>query len=152
MCLARTGIGEGVERRHLALLANIGGGRRGVDFTVEEVIGNLGLQALDDGVWERAMAAAGGAEPCAVVSAYRLLTPEASRDWRAVEVEELWTVYMGAALEVELATEAGVRLETLAAGSGRWLTVPEGGWIRTRAIGGWCLAGRIGPVQGVGLS
>lgn len=98
------------------------------------------------------MAAADGAEPHGVVSAYRLLTPETSDDWRAVEVEELWTAYMGAALEVELATEAGVRRETLTAGSGQWATVPAGGWFRIRVVGGWCLAGRIGPVQGGGLS
>ena len=123
-----------------------------MDFTVEEVIDSLGLCPLGDGGWERAMAAADGAEPRGVVSAYRLLTPETSHDWRAVEVEELWTAYMGAALEVELATESGVRRETLAAGSGRWVTVPAGGWFRARALDGWCLAGRVGPVQGGGLT
>ncbi len=59
---------------------------------------------------------------------------------------------MGAALEVELATDTGVRRETLAAGSGVWVTAPAGGWLRTRAVGGWCLAGRIGQAQGDGLS
>jgi predicted cupin superfamily sugar epimerase len=128
------------------------GGRGKVDFTVEEVIENLGLRALGDGAWGRVMGEEGGAVQNGVVSAYRLITTETPCDWRAVEAEELWTAYMGAALELELASEAGVLLETLTAGSGRWLTVPEGGWIRTRAIGGWCLAGRIGPVQGDGLS
>ncbi len=123
-----------------------------MDFTVEEVIDNLGLRPLEDGGWERVMTAAGGAEPSGVVSAYRLLTPDASYDWRAVDAEELWTAYMGAALEIELATEAGVRRETLTAGSGQWATVPAGGWFRIRVVGGWCLAGRIGPVQGGGLS
>lgn len=122
-----------------------------MEFTVDEVIDNLGLRPLADGGWERVMAV-DGAEPRGVVSAYRLLTPETSDDWRAVEVEELWTAYMGAALEVELATEAGVRRETLTAGSGQWATVPAGGWFRIRVVGGWCLAGRIGPVQGGGLS
>ena len=59
---------------------------------------------------------------------------------------------MGAPLEIELATEAGVRRETLAAGAGLWVTVPAGGWLRTRAIGGWCLAGRIGQAQDDRLS
>ncbi len=95
------------------------------------------------------MAAGEETAPSGVVSAYRLLTPEMSDDWRAVEVDELWTAYMGAALEVELATKAGVRRETLTAGSGRWLTVPAGGWVRMRVVGGWCLAGRIGTDQGL---
>ena len=122
-----------------------------MDFTAEEVISNLGLRALGDGAWERVMAAAGGAGASGVVSAYRLLTPGASHDWRAADAEELWTAYLGAALEVELATEAGVRRETLTAGSGQWATVPAGGWFRARAVDGWCLAGRIGPVQGGGV-
>lgn len=118
------------------------------DFTRDEVIDSLGLRPLDDGGWGRVMAAGEGTAPSGVVSAYRLLTPETLDDWRAVEAEELWTIYMGAALEVELATEAGVRRETLTAGSGRWLTVPEGGWVRTRVVGGWCLSGWIGTDQG----
>ena len=119
----------------------------GANFTLEEVVESLGLQPLSGGGWGRLMGA-GTSEPSGVVSAYRLLTPNAPSDWRAVEVEELWTAYMGAPLEVELATEAGVRRETLTAGSGRWLTVPAGGWVRTRVVGGWCLAGRIGTDQG----
>ena len=119
-----------------------------MDFTVAEVIDSLGLRPLADGGWGRVMAADEGAAPNSVVSAYRLLTPDASDGWRAVEDEELWTVYMGAALEVELATEAGVRRETLTAGSGRWLTVPEGGWVRTQVVGEWCLAGRVGTDEG----
>ncbi len=120
----------------------------GADFTLEEVVESLGLRPLGGGGWGRLMGA-GTSEPGATVSAYRLLTPETLDDWRAVEVEELWTAYMGAALEVDLATEAGVRRETLTAGSGRWLTVPAGGWVRTRVVGGWCLAGRIGTDQGL---
>lgn len=119
----------------------------GADFTLEEVIESLGLRPLGGGGWGRLMGL-GASEPGETVSAYRLLTPDAPSDWRAVEVDELWTAYMGAALEVELATEAGVRRETLTAGSGRWLTVPAGGWVRTRVVGGWCLAGRIGTDQG----
>ncbi|RJT21764.1 hypothetical protein D5I55_14970 [Chakrabartia godavariana] len=120
----------------------------GADFTLEEVVESLGLRPLGDGGWGRLMGP-GASEPGETVSAYRLLTPDAPSDWRAVEVEELWTAYMGAALEVELATKAGVRRETLTAGSGRWLTVPAGGWVRTRVVGGWCLAGRIGTDQGL---
>lgn len=119
----------------------------GADFTLEEVIESLGLRPLGGGGWGRLMGP-GTSEPGEKVSAYRLLMPDAPSDWRAVEVEELWTAYMGAALEIELATEAGVRRETLTAGSGRWLTVPAGGWVRTRVVGGWCLAGRIGTDQG----
>ena len=104
------------------------------------------------GGWGRPMAGADAAARGEAVGAYRLLTPEASDDWRVAGAEELWTAYMGAALQVELATEAGVRRETLAAGSGLWITIPAGGWMRTRAIGGWCLAGRIGQAQGGGLS
>jgi len=114
-----------------------------VEFTVDEVIDSLGLRSLENGGWGRVMAVGEGTALSGVVSAYRLLTPDAPSDWRTIEVEELWTAYMGAALEVELATEAGVRCETLTAESGRWLTVPEGGWVRTRVVGGWCLAGRI---------
>ncbi|MCO8017660.1 cupin domain-containing protein [Brevundimonas diminuta] len=120
-----------------------------MEFTVDEVIDSLGLKPLENGGWGRVMAAGEETAPSGVVSAYRLLTPEMSDDWRAVEVDELWTAYMGAALEVELATKAGVRRETLTAGSGRWLTVPAGGWVRTRVVGGWCLAGRIGTDQGL---
>lgn len=119
-----------------------------MEFTVDEVIDGLGLRPVENGGWGRVMAAGEGAAPSGVVSAYRLLTPDAPSDWRAVEVQELWTAYMGAALEVELATEAGVRRETLTAGSGWWLTVKAGGWVRTRVVGGWCLAGRIGMDQG----
>ena len=122
------------------------------DFTLEEVVENLGLRPLAEGGWGRPMAGADADARGEAVGAYRLLTPEAPADWRAIEAEELWTAYMGAALEVELATETGVRRETLAAGSGQWVTVPAGGWLRTRAVGGWCLAGRIGQAQGDGLS
>lgn len=122
------------------------------DFTLEEVVENLGLRPLGDGDWGRLMAGMDAAAPGTPVGAYRLLTPEASDDWRVAEAEELWTAYMGAPLEVELATETGVRRETLEAGAGQWVTVPAGGWLRTRAIGGWCLAGRIGQAQGEGLS
>lgn len=122
------------------------------DFKLEEIVENLGLRPLADGGWGRLMAGADAAAPGTPVSAYRLLTPEASDDWRVAGAEELWTAYMGAALQVELATEAGVRRETLAAGSGLWITIPAGGWMRTRAIGGWCLAGRIGQAQDDSLS
>ena len=122
------------------------------DFTLEEVVENLGLRPLADGGWGRPMAGADTVAPGTPVGVYRLLTLEASDDWRVTEAEELWTAYMGAALEVELATDTGVRRETLAAGSGLWVTVPAGGWLRTRALGGWCLAGRIGQAQGDGLS
>jgi|SynMetStandDraft_2_1070026.scaffolds.fasta_scaffold00069_62 predicted cupin superfamily sugar epimerase len=122
------------------------------DFTLEEVVENLGLRPLVEGGWGRPMAGADAAARGEAVGAYRLLTPEAPPDWRVVEAEELWTAYMGAALEVELATDTGVRREILAAGSGVWVTVPAGGWLRTRAVGGWCLAGRIGQAQGDGLS
>lgn len=118
----------------------------GEDFTVEEVVMTLGLARLPGGGWGRVMeptiepTAAGG-----LVSAYRLLTAEETGDWRAAEAEELWTAYMGAGLEVELATEAGVRRERVEAGSGVWITAPQGGWLRTRALGAWCLAGWVGP-------
>ncbi|WP_024353330.1 cupin domain-containing protein [Brevundimonas naejangsanensis] len=114
------------------------------DFTLAEVVENLGLRPLGEGGWGRPMAGADEAAPGTPVGVYRLLTPDAPSDWRAVEAEELWTVYMGATLEVELATEAGVRREALHAGSGRWLSILPGGWLRTRSVGGWCLAGRIG--------
>lgn len=114
------------------------------DFTVEEVVQTLGLTPLGDGEWGRVM---GTAEATAgsLVSAYRLLTNETSGDWRAVKAEELWTAYMGAGLEVELATDGGLRRETVEAGSGVWMVAPPGGWLRTRPLGVWCLAGRIGP-------
>lgn len=118
----------------------------GADFTLEEVVESLGLRPLGDGGWGRLMGA-GSSEPGETVGAYRLLTPDAPSDWRAIEVEELWTAYMGAPLEAELATETGVRRETLASGSGLWITIPPGGWLRMRAVGGWCLAGRIGTEQ-----
>jgi len=114
------------------------------DFTVEEVVDNLGLTPLGDGGWGRDMEPVDLAASGGLVSAYRLLTADMAEDWRATAVEELWTAYMGAALEIELATEAGVLRETVAAGSGLWVTVPEGGWLRLRALGAWCLAGRIG--------
>lgn len=123
----------------------------GADFTVEEVVENLGLRPLADGGWGRLMGD-GTSGPGGATGVYRLLTPDAPADWRAVEAEELWTAYMGAPLEVELATEAGVLRETLTPGSGLWVTISAGGWLRTRPIGGWCLAGWVGPVQGGGLS
>ncbi|WP_427788836.1 cupin domain-containing protein [Brevundimonas diminuta] len=112
------------------------------DFTVEEVVENLGLAPLAEGVWGRRMDATQAADVATGV--YRLLTPQAAHDWRATEAEELWIAYMGAPLEIEMASESGVRRETVNAGSGLWITVPPDSWIRTRAIGGWCLAGRIG--------
>lgn len=118
-----------------------------VDFTVEEVVENLGLAPLAEGVWGRRMDETQA--PGVATGVYRLLTPQAAHDWRATETEELWIAYMGAPLEIEMATETGVRRETVNAGSGLWITVPPDHWIRTRAIDGWCLAGRIGRAEGV---
>ncbi|MET4684967.1 cupin domain-containing protein [Brevundimonas faecalis] len=123
------------------------------DFTLEEVVGNLSLARLSGGGWGRVMGEVGAVPaPGERVSAYRLLTHEAAEDWRAVEVEELWTAYMGAALALETATETGVRHSTIEAGSGAWARIPAGGWLRIRPLGDWCLAGRIGPMQDDGLS
>lgn len=116
----------------------------GEDFTVAEVVSHLGLTPLGEGVWGRVMQPADRAASGGLVSAYRLLTGEWAENWRPVPAEERWTAYMGADLELELATETGVLREAVAAGSGLWVTVPEGGWLRARALGGWSLAGWIG--------
>lgn len=116
----------------------------GEDFTVQEVIETLGLAPLPGGGWGRVMGPDALAAPGTPVSAYRLLTAEAAAEWRAVEAEELWTAYMGAPLEVEAATETGARRETITPGSGVWARAPAGGWVRSRSLGDWTLAGRIG--------
>ena len=47
------------------------------DFTLEEVVENLGLRPLVEGGWGRPMAGADAAARGEAVGAYRLLTPEA---------------------------------------------------------------------------
>lgn len=111
-----------------------------MDFSADEVIANLSLAPHPEGGHFRPMARDPGLVACGSEAAtdYRLLTGEAG-DWCLVETTEIWAYYMGAALELEIATDQGLR--PLVLGPDRpQIAAPAGAWRRMRSLGDWTLA------------
>lgn len=111
-----------------------------MDFSADEVIANLSLAPHPEGGHFRPMARDPGLVACGSEAAthYRLLTGEAG-DWRLVEATEIWAFYMGAPLELEIATDQGLR--PLVLGPDRpQIAAPAGAWRRMRSLGDWTLA------------
>lgn len=112
------------------------------DFTAEEVAMNLGLTPHPEGGYARQTVAQDA--DASRVSCYRLLVAEDDPQWRPMEVEEMWTAYMGSPLLLEIATGGPVHGEISQVGEGQWLSAPAGAWVRVIPQGPWTLAGRIG--------
>ncbi len=111
-----------------------------MEFSADEVIANLSLAPHPEGGHFRPMARDPGLVDCGSEAAtdYRLLTGEAG-DWRPVEQTEIWAYYMGAPLELEVATDQG--LQPLVLGPDRrQIAAPAGAWRRLRSQGDWTLA------------
>lgn len=111
------------------------------DFTAPEVAMNLGLSPHPEGGFHRMLP--GQDASAAKVASYRLLVAGEEPKWQPMESEELWTVYMGAPLVLEIATGGAVRREQARAGEGHWMSAPAGAWVRLVPQGAWTLAGRI---------
>jgi len=112
------------------------------DFTAEEVAMNLGLSVHPEGGYARQMQ---GQDPeTQRVSCYRLLTADMEHPWSPMDIEELWTCYMGSPLMLEIATGGPVHQQVSLAGDGQWLSAPPGAWVRVVPQGAWTLAARIG--------
>jgi len=112
------------------------------DFTAEEVAMNLGLSPHPEGGYFRVMQ---GQDPVSPrVSSYRLLVAGDEPQWCPMDIEELWTCYMGAPLALEIATGGPVHREMSNAGDGHWMSAPAGAWVRLVPQGSWTLACRIG--------
>jgi predicted cupin superfamily sugar epimerase len=109
-------------------------------FSADEIIANLSLSPHPEGGHFRPMARDPGLAACGSEAAtdYRLLTGEAG-DWRLVEATEIWAFYMGASLEIEIATDQGLRSLVLGPDR-RQIAAPAGAWRRMRSQGDWTLA------------
>ena len=111
-----------------------------MDFSADEVIANLSLTPHPEGGHFRPMARDPGLVVCGSEAAtdYRLLTGQAG-DWRLVETTEIWAFYMGAQLELEIATDQGLRPLVLGPDQPQ-IAAPAGAWRRMRSQGDWTLA------------
>lgn len=111
-----------------------------MDFSADEVIANLSLAPHPEGGHFRPMARDPGLVACGSEAAtdYRLLTGEPG-DWRLVETTEVWAFYMGAPLELEIATDQGLRPLVLGPDQPQ-IAAPAGAWRRMRSQGDWTLA------------
>ena len=112
-----------------------------MDFSADEVIANLSLSPHPEGGHFRPMARDPGLAACGseAATAYRLLTADDEHDWRPVEQTEIWAYYMGAPLELEIATDQG--LQPLVLGPDRpQIAAPAGAWRRMRSQGDGSLA------------
>ena len=111
-----------------------------MDFSADEVIANLSLSPHPEGGHFRPMARDPGLVVCGSEAAtdYRLLTGQAG-DWRLVETTEIWAFYMGAQLELEIATDQGLRPLVLGPDQPQ-IAAPAGAWRRMRSLGDWTLA------------
>lgn len=112
-------------------------------FSADEIIANLSLSPHPEGGHFRPMARDPGLAACGPDAAteYRLLTAEDADDWRPVEAAEIWAFYMGAPLEIEIATDLGLRPLVLGPDR-RHIAAPAGIWRRMRSQGDWTLAAR----------
>lgn len=76
---------------------------------------------------------------------YFLLKAGERSHWHRVDAAELWHFYDGAALELEIADEAGRRVvilgPDLTAGQRPLGVVPTGAWQAARSLGDWTLVG-----------
>lgn len=70
---------------------------------------------------------------------YRLLTADEAGEWHLVETTEIWAFYMGAPMELEIATDQGLRPLVLGPDR-RQVAAPAGAWRRMRSLGDWTLA------------
>lgn len=116
-------------------------GQGEMDFSADEIIANLSLAPHPEGGHFRTMARDPGLEACGSEAStdYRLLTADDADDWRLVETTEIWAFYMGAPMQVEIATDQGLR--SLALGPDeRQVAAPAGAWRRLRSLGDWTLA------------
>lgn len=112
-----------------------------MDFSVDEIIANLSLEPHPEGGHFRTMARDPGLAACGsgASTEYRLLTAEDADDWRLVAMTEIWAYYMGAPMQLEIATEQGLR--SLALGPDQpQIAAPAGAWRRMRSLGDWTLA------------
>ena len=112
-----------------------------MDFSADEVIAHLSLSPHPEGGHFRPMARDPGLAACASAAetVYRLLTAEDADDWRPVETTEIWAFYMGAQLELEIATDQGLRPLVLGPDQPQ-IAAPAGAWRRMRSLGDWTLA------------
>ena len=110
-------------------------------FSADEIIANLSLAPHPEGGHFRPMARDPGLAACGSEAAteYRLLMAEGAYDWHPVEATEIWAYYMGAPLELEIATEQGLRPLVLGPEQ-RQIAAPAGAWRRMRSQGDWTLA------------
>ena len=110
-------------------------------FSADEIIANLSLSPHPEGGHFRPMARDPGLAACGseAVTEYRLLAAEDADDWRPVEATEIWAFYMGAPLEIEIATDLGLRPLVLGPDQ-RQIAAPAGAWRRMRSQGDWSLA------------
>lgn len=110
-------------------------------FSADEIIANLSLSPHPEGGHFRPMARDPGLAACGSEAAtvYRLLTADDADDWRPVEATEIWAFYMGAPLEIEIATDRGLRRLVLGPDR-RQVAAPAGAWRRMRSQGDWSLA------------
>lgn len=112
-----------------------------VDFSADEIIANLSLTPHAEGGHFRTMARDRGLAGCGSEAStdYRLLTADEAGEWRLVETTEIWAFYMGAAMELEIVTDAGRR--PVVVGPDRQQAAAEqGAWRRVRSLGDWTLA------------
>lgn len=76
---------------------------------------------------------------------YYLLAEGEASHWHLIDAAEIWHHYMGEALELRIATEAGVRTvvlgDDLKAGQVKQAVVPPGAWQAARPLGEWSLTG-----------
>ncbi len=76
---------------------------------------------------------------------YYLLAEGEASHWHLIDAAEIWHHYMGEALELRIATEAGVRAvvlgDDLKAGQVKQAVVPPGAWQAARPLGEWSLTG-----------
>ena len=109
-------------------------------FSADEIIAHLSLTPHPEGGHFRPMARDPGLIACESEAAtdYRLLT-DAEGEWRPVETTEIWAFYMGAPLEIEIATDRGLRSLVLGPDR-RQIAAPAGAWRRMRSQGDWTLA------------
>jgi len=112
-----------------------------VEFSADEIIANLSLTPHPEGGHFRTMARDPGLTVCGSEAAtdYRLLTAGDADEWRPVEATEIWAFYMGAPLEIEIATDLGLRPLVLGPDQ-RQIAAPAGAWRRMRSQGDWSLA------------
>ena len=112
-----------------------------IAFSADEIIANLSLAPHPEGGHFRTMARDPGLAACGSEAStdYRLLAADEAGEWRLVETTEIWAFYMGAPMELEIATDQGLRPLVLGPDR-RQVAAPAGAWRRMRSLGDWTLA------------